>query len=213
MKKLAALLLFAALPMTAEISLNIKPIKIHSDVLSLVDGTPLIDIGNMLWFTREIYHLETKGVTTFETQAEKKSFTIEHNGVCYSLEQLVELEKNNDPRVPAMLDQAMDAFEAISTPYLEQAKSAKPLMVKLIKDWSELRNKRESHLLGWSHTEGNEKEQFKKHVTTASKMLEFCEDLRIFMFDLMHTCEKSFNQFKDDYKKQRELAAQAQCKK
>jgi hypothetical protein len=211
MKKLCALLLFACLPLTAEISLKIQPVKIYSGVLGLVDGTPFIDIGNMMWFTREIYRLETKGTTALENSTGlKQVFTIESNGVCYSLEQLVELEQNNDPRVPQLLEQAYIAFESISDPYLEQAKAAKPLMIQLIKDWSNLRSKPHSHLLGWSHTDGNEKELFKKNVNTAAKLLDFCEDLRIFMFDLMHTCEKSLNDFKETYKKQRE---QAQCKK
>jgi hypothetical protein len=194
-----------------EISLKVKPVKIHSSVLSLVDGTPLIQIGNMLWFAREIYHLEIKGITALEnSEGEKQTFTIELDGVCYPLVQLVELEEQNDPRVTELLEQTYVAFEGISDPYLEQAKSAKPLMIQLIKDWSILRNKPHSHLLGWSHTNGDEKEQFKKNVNTAAKLLDFCEDLRIFMFDLMHTCEKSFNEFKENYIKQRE---QAQCKK
>lgn len=195
MKKLIAFILSISMaPLWADTTptADPEPIEIDSAVLKFIDGTPLIKINLMVFFVRLLHKLQYEG----KIQYNNKTFELMHNGVCCPLKKLVELEKQqSNVSLKASLDQALEIFNEVSSPYLSEVEEAKEYMIVLIKQWSVQRNCPDSLLLNWSQVSGNEHEAFKAQVTTLAQLDRFVDDLRIFLKDLMKTCKISWKKY------------------
>lgn len=207
MKNLILASCFIAAPLCANSSeicepKKIAPIKLKDPVLVFVDGTNLIDIASMVHFARQIHALQTSGRINIVDQetGNRSERCLTMKGCPCSVVHVAQVnqQKPNDPAVQQAHKEALDIFVEISRPYLEEVKNAKEYMVRLIKVWSEMRNRPDSHMLEWSSCcDGNEEEDFYRMMNNPEKFCMFLEDLRCFLVDMMNTCEKSWKRYDD----------------
>lgn len=205
MKKIYILTaLFACVPLAAETN-QVAPIDINSPALHFVDGTPFIKINLMIYFARLLHKMQEDGRLVHENH----ELVIQWQNKTCGLKVLAQLEKESpEINLTKVLDHALTIFDEISAPYLEEIRSAKQYMVLLIKQWSVQRQRSHSLLLNWASIEGhNEHAEFRKVVTTITQLDEFCDDLILFLRDLMHTCKLSRQQFMAAIEKQKNTNA------
>jgi hypothetical protein len=181
---------------------KIVPIKLKDPVLGFVDGTNLIDMASMVHFARLIHALQVSGRLTIidPVTGDRYERSITLKGCPCSAVHVAQVnqQKPNDPSVQEAHKEALDIFVEISRPYLAEVKNAKEYMVRLIKVWSEMRNRPDSHMLEWgSCCDGNEEEDFYQMMSNPEKFCTFLEDLRCFLVDMMNTCEKSWKRYDD----------------
>lgn len=194
MKKIAlAITLLAPWGMFAADTRKIQSIVINSEVLRLIDGTSFINIAQILHFGHQIRILQYGAK---DEATGKPVGILIVNGKHYSLKQLIELEKETVQNYKEVLAEAINYFTKVSEPYLEEAKGTKEYMVDLIQKWSKQRNKPSTPLLEWSKLECSEQEAFRRNVLTLTDLDEFCDDLTLFLADLIRSCEKSWKQYK-----------------
>ena len=167
-------------------------IVIKSDVLKIIDGTSFVNIGEIVRFGIQIKTL-WKGKKDRSTG--NIIGLIEYEGQFYTVEQLALLEKSPSALNMVALDEALNLavehFQSIAEPYLEQAKGTKKYMVALIEQWSKQRNKPDTALLEWSKQDNNEKEAFQENVQSFGNLNDFLEDLILFLTDFISSCPKS----------------------
>jgi hypothetical protein len=81
---------------------------------------------------------------------------------------------------------------------MESGRGAKNILIVLIQEDCEKRNRPESLLLEWAKTkEGHETTMFEQRINSFHDYYHFCTDLVNFLLDLIHSCPKAENQFKD----------------
>ena len=195
MKKIIIALAFL-LPFSLSAAEKQKPIVIDSDVLRFIDGTPFIDIAQILHFGHQIRVLQNGEK---DEKSGKLVGILTYKSERYTLKQLVELEKTllSEARsFKEVLNEAISYFEKVSIPYLDEAKGSKHYMIDLIQKWSRQRHKPSTPLLEWSKLEGSEQEAFRRNVKTCTHLDEFCDDLTLFLIDLIRSCEKSWKQYR-----------------
>jgi hypothetical protein len=89
-------------------------------------------------------------------------------------------------------------FIVHSHEFMESGRGAKNILIVLIQEDCEKRNRPESLLLEWAKTkEGHETTMFEQRINSFHDYYHFCTDLVNFLLDLIHSCPKAENQFKD----------------
>lgn len=219
MKKLLAYLFLATLPCGAAAR---DHITMDSTVLHLVDGTSLIEVGQLFLFGKNLSAL-LRGAKSFEQAhqiAEAFNLTLTHpleefnkctDGVgmiwCvdgyYSIKDLVIAEaegKFPQADLDAAMDHMANHFEKFSEDYIKEIQVGKEFMVQLIENWSELRGRQDTILLDWSKTDQGEKEMLYKTLTSFKLIDIFVKDLLTFLADLVENCPKSHKKYRDSLK-------------
>ena len=71
-------------------------------------------------------------------------------------------------------------------------------MIALIEESCSIRKTPHSYLLKWSHfkSDENEKEVFRRDITSSKELIIFCKDLVNFLSDLAHSCPKAIDNLK-----------------
>ncbi|HSC25266.1 MAG TPA: hypothetical protein VLB80_03570 [Candidatus Babeliales bacterium] len=120
---------------------------------------------------------------------------------------LINKEKNKETKakleeVLAMLEEllvhAKADFIIQSNEFIESGRGAKSVMVVLIQEDCQKRNRHDSLLLEWAKTkEGHESTMFERQITSFGHYYYFLTDLINFLSDLTHSCPKAETQFKD----------------
>src|SRR5690606_31181159 len=96
------------------------------------------------------------------------------------------------------LTQAKAYFVIHSNEFIDSGRGAKNILIVLIQEDCEKRNRPDSLLLEWAKTkEGHETTMFEQRITTFDAYYHFCTDLVNFLLDLIHSCPKAEIQFKD----------------
>jgi hypothetical protein len=93
-------------------------------------------------------------------------------------------------------------FKKAVTPFLALARGAKSIMVLLISQSCEDRNRQKSELLNWAYSQEDEMVTFDKSITSFALFDDFCTDLVNFLGDLVHSCPKAraqFEKLKEEY--------------
>lgn len=124
----------------------------------------------------------------------------------FSISQLAEIEKM-DPSNPHLSDAlAISKQDFIETTkhFMKGIEPAKRLMMSLITEFCERRNRPDSVILDWANAKnGNEDEIFNHAIRSFKDFELFLSDLTFFLKDLVHSCPKAREQYKEWYKKQK----------
>jgi len=97
-----------------------------------------------------------------------------------------------------LLTHAKADFIVQSNEFIESGRGAKNIMVILIQEDCQKRNRPDSLLLEWAKTkEGQESTMFERHIKSFADYHYFLIDLVNFLLDLIHSCPKAEAQFKD----------------
>ncbi len=111
----------------------------------------------------------------------------------------------------ALLENAIHDFREISHEFEAIIRDAKTIVAEFVKESCLQRNRTDSLLIQWSHTdEGKEFDVFKKEADTLIKFDQFCVDLLNFFNDLIRSCPKARQAFDNrvtKWKKVREVIA------
>ena len=130
-------------------------------------------------------------------------------GKLYSIESLarIECEVNNgltkkeletQSALTELLTHAKADFIVQSAEFIESGRGAKNIMIVLIQEYCQKRNRVDNLLLEWAKTkEGQESTMFERQVKSFNDYYHFLTDLVNFLLDLIHSCPKAEGQFKD----------------
>lgn len=97
-----------------------------------------------------------------------------------------------------ILTHAKADFIVQSSEFIESGRGAKNIMIVLIQEDCQKRNRPNSLLLEWAQTkEGQESTMFERQIKSFGDYYYFLTDLVNFLSDLTHSCPKAEMQFKD----------------
>lgn len=219
MKKVLFLALIT-LGCTQQIRTDYEPIYLNSTILSFVDGK-FINAREIFRYAKNLLLLRTggKSIKIAEELATAYKFALPHPLAEYNkrpgriglilykneyltIEELAKLEADGgDPvEIEKSLDLALLYFDKLSEDYVSQIQVAKEYMVKLIDQWSQLRNSPETLLLNWSNLNCSERESMRNSLTSFKIFNTFLGELLLFLADLMHNCPKSLKKYRDSLK-------------
>ena len=193
-------------------------VKFDSLVIRLIDGTSLVDVAEIVHYAKNLFRL-SKGTTCAEATALFKEYNIpiDHpfeqyanekghiglvwfHGNYHTMKDMRTLEKQyaGSPELAGALWQIIDLFDKLSANYITEIEAGKHIMIKLIDQWSRLRNRPNTLLLNWANIDTPETEGL--HVTMATFEIfdTFVNDLMLFLKDFINNCPKS----KEAYLKQ-----------
>jgi len=120
-----------------------------------------------------------------------------------TIHELAELEhsQQGDPKeLQLALNRAVTAFEKFSADYIEEIQVGKAYMVKLIEQWSILRDRRDTPLCEWSNLNHNETASIHQTMTSFHIFDRLLDDLLIFLADLVQNCPKSHKAYRESLK-------------
>jgi hypothetical protein len=130
-------------------------------------------------------------------------------GKLYSIEELARIEQDVSNSVDKkdlefklaleeLLTHAKADFIVQSSEFIESGRGAKNIMIVLIQEDCQKRNRPDSFLLEWAKTkEGQESTMFERQVKSFADYYHFLTDLVNFLLDLIHSCPKAEAQFRD----------------
>jgi hypothetical protein len=131
------------------------------------------------------------------------------NGICHTVESLARIEEeikgSSDKKdiatqfaLQELLTHAKADFIVQASEFIESGRGAKNIMIVLIQEDCQKRNRLDSLLLEWAKTkEGQESTMFERQITSFGDYYHFLADLVNFLLDLTHSCPKAHGQFKD----------------
>lgn len=184
-----------------------KNVLLESAVIKLADGT-MINADKIEFirkFSRTLRSL-LLGDQLANGQRKGKYF---FDGKWHSIESLARIEhelmasnraEDNEKRLALeeLLTHAKADFIVQSTEFIESGRGAKSIMVVLIQEDCQKRNRLDSPLLDWAKTkEGQESTMFDHQVINFGLYYHFLTDLVTFLSDLIYSCPKAEMQFKD----------------
>lgn len=177
-------------------------IKLTSPILAAIDGVPNIldehTIHKALYVRQEI----NKILLGILDKNNKRQPQYNFNGRLYTVKQLVKLEKEkgSSKALNDLFEKIRGDFIRITEPFVAESRHTKKQMMALITESCKKRNKPNSLLFHWG--DDNEKENMIKNVTNFKIFDTFCTDLSDFLKDLVISCPKAFQKFKDWQAKQ-----------
>lgn len=100
------------------------------------------------------------------------------------------------------LNYAQADFLEIGEKFLINLKNTRSLMIALIEESCQLRNNNTCYLLQWAqlNDEFNEKDIFRRDITSIKALTIFCKDLVNFLGDFAHSCPKAFENIRKQNK-------------
>lgn len=213
---------FLAMGITSLVYAPQEKIFLDSGVLKFVDGSAFIDVGQIMFYGKNNIMLlnGTKSLSLAEKLAAEYELDLPvplaegnkkpgrigliwFDGEYYTIKELVAIEKTGtaDPKkLEAALSCACEHFDKLSEDYIQQIQAGKEFMLKLIKQWSELRNVPNTLLLNWSNLNGNERESLFKEIKSFEILNTFFDDLLLFLADLVQNCPKSHKAYRESLK-------------
>lgn len=182
-------------------------IKLQSKAIELADGT--IIKADQIEYTRKY----SRAMLAFmlgdlQPNGQRKG-KYNFNGKFYSVKDLScleqEIQNSTDKKdldtkaaLQEVLTHAKADFIVQSSEFIENGRGAKQIMIILIQEDCQKRNRLDSFLLEWAKTkEGQESTMFERHINNFTDYYHFLADLINFLLDLVHSCPKAEAQFKD----------------
>lgn len=184
-----------------------EKIKLESSVIKIADGT-FINADKIEYirkYRRKLLDF-ILGELLPNNQRKGKYYLL---GKAYTIEELAHIEQEvrnssltKDIAIKAALEEVLTRAKADfivqSNEFIENGRGAKNIMIVLIQEDCQKRNRSDSFLLDWAKTkEGQESTTFERHIKSFNDYYYFLTDLVNFLFDLMHSCPKAEAQFKD----------------
>jgi hypothetical protein len=178
---------------------------IHSldGVNFMIDG---VAIRNILGVMKEIMYIKN-GITVDD----KTTGAYVLGNERLSVQQLAELEKHhaNDPRLAAVLKKAKHDFIESNKHFIKNIEPIKKLIISLMQEFCERRNKPNSIILDWAQAKsGTEPELFNRSIQNFTNFDLFLNDLILFLKDLVNSCPRAREQYREWYKQNRLLMEQ-----
>ena len=175
-------------------------IKLESAVIKLADGSFIN--ADRVEFMRKLRRTLLSIILGEQLpNGQRKGNGIQHLAQLeQELESMPKTKENLTKRaqLQALLVQAKENFSFQLGEFVDSGRGAKKILIELIQEDCLKRNRPDSLLLDWAKTkEGSESIMFEEQVKTFSDYYHFCTDLANFLLDLIHSCPKAENQFKD----------------
>lgn len=176
-------------------------IKIDAKIFSIIDGTSL---GNSSVHKAHVFSKRIEEL--LYGKKDKKSGALvgmlKFLNRPATIKEMVALEhkyghiEEYQSHLHASFEEAVKIFEEMSDANLKEVRGTKDMTMSLIQKWSIQRNLPETPLLEWSKVEeGREQEHFHQTITTFAQFDCFLEDLKTFLKDFMHSCQKSLENY------------------
>lgn len=222
MKKICLFFVSLTLLLTHNNDAKFSPIAMDSSILRFVDAASFIDVQQIFYYAHNLIgertgyktlELAEQAITTYQislefplscNQAESNRIgVVLYKNQYMTIHELAELERSGiaDPiELQQALHRALSIFEKFSADYIEEIQVGKAYMVKLIDQWSELRNRPHTPLLEWSKLNHNETASIHKTMTSFSIFDSLLDDLLIFLADLIQNCPKSHKAYRESLK-------------
>jgi hypothetical protein len=157
-------------------------------MLKLVDGTPVFNgstVTIVQRYRKHVYNFMNQLYCIGDAQ---------HSLVEWAQLEQVQPLPGNAPEHLALL---IKTFETFSEPFLDTIRSAKPVLVELVKEFCTKRDRHESLLLQLALSpNGEERAVFKQELKSYNHLCNFCIDLMHFLKDLLHSCPKAYADYK-----------------
>lgn len=174
-----------------------KAMKIDHELIRVVDAGQ-IDLIKLLALQRDIRAL-------LEGDKKTKAGLIAFNGRHYTARQMVKVEGEHkgkrDRELQSALAHAFQLIQNATDGYMNEARGYKKYMKRIIKRWSEMRERPNTTLLDWEHqADGKEHEQLKKLIHNFSELELFLDDLSHFLADLSYSCTETWKKFEKQLK-------------
>lgn len=160
-----------------------------------MDGAAIWDIERVRWYMRRMH------VGKYDKKTKAHVGTFKLDGKNYSIKELANLEDSlrangyND-KLNEIMDKAIVEFASFTVEFLDKTKDTKHLILKLMEESCQLRNRMDSAILTWTETNGDEEKVFRKVNKSLKDMDIFFEHLNDFLGDLVASCPKGYAQFK-----------------
>jgi hypothetical protein len=199
-KKNVGLILSVSMLLELKLISTQAPTKIMLDskILEMFDGVPFAldgDAFDDMLHVRKALHNMLIGKKNPQTDAMEGVYTYQNR--LYSINELAVIESAGESgqAFKDLLLTAKNDLATIAEPFMQRARGTKHFLLPILTDWSKKRTREASLLLKWHHEEeGKELEIFRQDITSFNKLKGFCDDLVLFMEDLMYNCPKGFNQ-------------------
>lgn len=216
MKKTIKCLLLAVVIFNNKILLADKLMKLENQLLHKVDG-----VKGMMDETA-IYKMSVlcKKTNIFQygkidKKTKDRNPQHEFQSNLYTLKELVEIEeklklekninsqeyKQKVEELNILKEKLKDEMMSILKPFLIDARGSYALMVALIQESCQKRNRPDSEMLKWDPK--NEEVSFKKRITSLKSLDTFCTDLVNLQKDIVYSCPKATSMYEKWLKAQR----------
>lgn len=184
-----------------------RGITLESSVIKLADGTFIN--ADKVEFIRKFRGTLLKFILGDLLPNNQRKGKYSFGGKWHTIESLARIEqeisnltdqKHVEMRLnlQALLTHAKADFIVQSNEFIESGRGAKNIMIVLIQEDCQKRNRNNSLLLEWAQTkEGQESTMFERQVKSFGDYYHFLTDLINFLMDLVHSCPKAEQQFKD----------------
>lgn len=213
MKKTTAYFVLSLLLSSTSISFTYK---LDVPILEKIDGINILGLGiNGTTITMiKQYQSEIKKILVGELQKDgSRKGKYQYGDEKYSAQELqaTEAEVGTNPRFRKMLKTMRTDFDEASKPFREIVSMAKGFMKFLIEESCKKRNRVDSLLNVWAHSDQKDEVLFDTHVKNIRDFAIFTTDLYNFLSDLVESCPKAQAQFiqrVEKYKKVKQLLPQ-----
>ena len=182
---------------------NQQLIMLTNPFIHLLDGvTFMLDgvaIHQMLITLRKVMHMQSG-----QKEGTKTIGNYSFNNEKFSIKQLAEIEKiyPDNAQLLATLEFAKHDFIKTTEPFIKGIEPAKKLLLSLIDEFCERRHRLDSVILAWTHAQaGNEAKIFNHEIQDFATFNVFLSDLTLFLKDLINSCPKAREQYKEWYQK------------
>ncbi len=188
-------------------SVSINAIRLTAPILKRIDGIFINGerVKEMLWVRKELVN-RLDGHKTRNAAVRLGHYNFEDR--TYTLKELVVLEKEiikeaNPDRLKTfkeLFETVLEEFIKISNPFMEPISKMKALVLPLIKESCEKRERLDSYLLQWGEVKkGDEIKMIREQITTFAQIELFCDDLVNYLQDILNSSPKAVAQFKHEY--------------
>lgn len=206
-----------------------SPINLDADILKKMDGIIRIIDGNAVRIEYQVLNsIAEITLGKLNSATKKREGILNHQNSKKNLKQMVieeaklsrELQalamtvrdayiqpsnvkdselRNKVLNAKAAFLEAKQIFKDATFPFLDTIQHFKFLVIDLMKDCCNKRNKPDSLILKWAEAAGNEEAVYNKYMLTATEFDVFLSDLTLFLRDMIHNCPKAKKQFEEWY--------------
>lgn len=199
---ISKLVLISGLIFTSQVLPETKLLTFTNPTIHLLDGIPYMMDGVAIHNTLSMIK-KAIVIHMGRNDGKKISGNYQYQGQSYSVHQLAKFEQENpnDPALKDLLVKAKHDFIMLTRPFIKDISTAKQLIMNLIEEFCDRRNRKDSIILSWSNTKpGGEEDAFANSVKSFRDLDLFFTDLILFLKDLVHSCPKACEQYKEWYK-------------
>lgn len=169
-------------------------------LIAKMDGVPfMLDWKAMrdMFKVRQKVNEHIQGKLDSETK--QRIGIVSYQGTHYTLVQLAHLEREgqrSQEEINQLLMLAKKEFMDTVYPFMAKMNRTKALVLELMKESCRVRNIPDSFLLSWTKANGNERDIFYAGIKSFGAFERFCKELNNFLGDLIHSCPRALNDYK-----------------